>query len=179
MATLPSKIDMRNEMPLPLDQKTLGSCASNAASNSLRYLLRKEKRYDFQPSRLFIYYNTRVKIENFPANEDTGVCIRDVCKALKTYYACNEVVWPYILKKFSEEPSIQAYTNAKLHLTIRYSFVPQDLLSIKNTLYSGLPIMIGIQVFESIESDQTMQTGIIPFPDLQNELYLGGHKFCV
>ena len=46
-------------MPPVIDQGALGSCTSNAASNCVRF---NEQGVVFQPSRLFIYYNARVKL---------------------------------------------------------------------------------------------------------------------
>ena len=63
-------------VPPILDQCTLGSCGPTQISNCLRFCLRKLKaKQDFQPSRLFIYYFTRL-LEGSPLNEDTGISIR-------------------------------------------------------------------------------------------------------
>jgi C1A family cysteine protease len=178
-AVLPPKTDLRGKMPPVLSQGQIGSCVSNAASNSLRYLLVKNKRYVFQPSRLYIYWNTRVLIEGSPADQDTGVSIRGVCKSLAKYSACNEFMWPYDVKKYTIKPPIQAYTNATLHSVVKYLSVQQDLFYIKQALVSGYPVMFGIQVYESFESDYTMQTGIITYPNVGSEQCFGGHKICV
>lgn len=176
-AQLPVKVDLRPEMPPVLNQSTLGSCALNATSNALRHLLKKEGKGDWQPSRLYLYWNTRVNIEHSPADEDTGVCIRDVCKALSKYHACREIYWPYIVSKFSEAPPLEAYKNADLHKGIKYAYVPQTIVDMKQTLAAGHPIMIGIQVYESLETQQVMATGVVPMPDVNTEKCLGGH--CV
>lgn len=172
---LPSKVDLRSEMPPVLDQSTLGSCASNAASNCLRHLLKKENQPEFQPSRLYLYWNTRVNIEKSPANEDTGVCIRDICKAIQKYHACDENLWAYDISKFSIPPPLKAYKDANLHKEIKYAFVPQNLNAIKRTLANGFPIMIGIQIYDSFESEEVAKTGKVPMPDINNENCVGGH----
>lgn len=173
---LPSKFDLRDKMPPVLDQGNLGSCALNATSNILRYLLKKEKLQEWQPSRLYMYWNTRVNIEKTAPSEDSGVCIRDVCKALNKYHACHEdPTWPYDVNKFNMAPPLIAYQDAHLHASIKYESVPQDLLAIKHALFEGNPIIIGIQVYESFEKNTSINTGIIPFPDIVNEKCLGGH----
>ena len=56
--------------PKALNQLNLGACASHSAANCYFYLLGKEHAEQFHPSRLALYYNTRVLIENLPAKED-------------------------------------------------------------------------------------------------------------
>ena len=60
---LPISLDFRvtntKFVPSVLDQGSLGSCTANACSNALRFLLRKEKLKDWQPSRLYIYWYSR------------------------------------------------------------------------------------------------------------------------
>jgi C1A family cysteine protease len=178
-AILPPKIDLRGKMPPVLSQGQIGSCVSNAASNSLRYLLTKEKRYIFQPSRLFIYWNTRVLIEGNPADQDTGISIRGVCKSLSKYSACTETIWPYDVTKYTINPPLQTYTNASLHSVVKYLSLQQDLFYIKQALVSGFPVMFGIQVYESFESDYTLQTGIITYPNVGTEQCFGGHAMLI
>jgi C1A family cysteine protease len=176
---VPIRVDLREEMPPVLDQKNCGSCASNATSNALRHLLKKEKLPEFQPSRLYLYWNTRVNIEHSPPKEDTGVCIRDVCKAIQKYHACDENIWPYDTSKFSIPPPLNAYRNANLHKEIKYAYVPQDLNIIKKTIASGYPIVIGIQIYDSFETEEVIKTGIVPMPNVENETCLGGHAILL
>ena len=54
---LPANVDLRKKgyCPAALDQGQLGSCASNAMSNNLFFLLGKQGLTRFQPSRLALY----------------------------------------------------------------------------------------------------------------------------
>jgi hypothetical protein len=140
----------------------------------MRHLLKKESKPEFQPSRLYLYWNTRVNIEKSPPGEDTGVCIRDICKSLSKYHACDEKIWPYIIEKFSEAPPLEAYKNANTHGKITYASVPQNLQKLKQVLANKLPIIIGIQVFESFESEEVAKSGVVPMPG-SKEKCLGGH----
>ena len=176
---LPAHIDLSEEMPPVLDQGQLGSCASQATSNTLRHMLKMEKVHEFQPSRLYLYWNTRVNIEHSPGDQDTGVCIRDVCKALSKYHACNETVWPYIISKFSVAPPLGTYQNASLHKQVKYGFVPQTLNDIKTCLVNHHPVLIGIQVYDSLETQAVMDSGVIPMPDTQVEQCQGGHALIL
>lgn len=179
LTALPVVVDLRKEMPPVLDQKSLGSCASNATSVILRHLLHQEKQPEFNPSRLYLYYNTRVNIEGVSPKEDSGVYLRDVCKALQKYHVCDENCWPYDIAKFSMAPPLKAYRQANLHKQLQYQAVPQDLQTLKTTLANHLPILIGVSVYESFESEEAMKTGIIPLPDKTAEKFLGGHALAL
>ncbi len=176
---LPISFSLRDEMPPVLNQMTLGACALHATSNILRHLLKLEKLPEFQPSRLYLYYNTRVLISHDSATEDTGCILRDVCKAVKRYHACDEQFWPYDIPKFSKAPSLAAYKNANLHNQVKYARVPQILDTIKQILFNKTPILIGVAVFDSFESEQSIKTGDIPMPDLKKEKMLGGHAIVL
>ena len=56
VAAFPSKLDLRDTgfMPPVYDQGALGSCVGNAIASNVEFLLKKEKKVDFTPSRLFI-----------------------------------------------------------------------------------------------------------------------------
>ena len=110
-ANTPHKVDLRQGigMPISLDQGQLGSCGSNATSNALRRMMRMAKMNECQPSRLYLYWNARVNVEQQPANEDSGTNIRDICTGLSKYNACDELVWPYVESEFSQEPPPDAY----------------------------------------------------------------------
>jgi len=176
---LPPIVDLRSEMPPILNQGDLGSCSANATSNILRHLLRKESKPEFQPSRLYLYYNTRVNIEHVSAGNDSGACLRDVCIAVQNYHACDETTWPYDISKFSTAPSLESYKNADLHSKIQFCAVNQDINTIKKTLADRLPILIGIRVYASLESAASITTGHIPMPDVTKEQNLGGHALVL
>lgn len=176
---LPEKYDLRIAYPnivLPvLDQLQLGSCAANQVSNAMRFCLAKEKVQIFQPSRLFIYYFGRL-FEGSSVTEDTGMSISGVCGAMSKYGACSENNWGYDITKFTLQPPRNAIIAAHSH-TPKYQFlqVPQDLVSIKTALVSGFPVIIGLQLYTSFESDEVAKTGVVPMPDTTKETLLGGH----
>src|SRR5471030_1020217 len=74
LAKLPASADLRAGLPAPYDQGQLGSCTANALSGAFQYLLKSEKKRNFMPSRLFIYYNERV-LEGH-AGQDSGGMLR-------------------------------------------------------------------------------------------------------
>lgn len=177
---LPPTYDLRSTgfVPPILDQGSLGSCGPNQISNSLRFCLRKLKSpIDFQPSRLFIYYFSRL-VDNSPLNEDTGISIRGGLKAVQKYGACSENNWGYNISRFRDKPSNEAIKAAENHIPgFKYIRVPQNLMNLKQALFGGFPIICGIQLYSSFESPRVRQTGIVPIPNPKTEALLGGH--CV
>lgn len=180
VSNLPKQYDLRSTgfVPPILDQGSLGSCGPNQISNALRFCLKKLKApADFQPSRLFIYYFARLT-DGSPLNEDTGISIRGGLKAVQKYGACSENNWGYNIPKFKEKPSDVAIQAAQNHMQgFKYISVPQNLMNIKQALFGGFPILCGIQLYSSFESDRVKSTGIAPLPNPQKEALLGGH--CV
>lgn len=176
--TLPLKVDLRTTgfFPKTLDQQDIGSCTSNATSNALRFCLLKQKGKvkDYQPSRLFIYYFSRL-VAGTP-NEDSGCSITDVMSAVKQYGVCDEQKWPYNTQKFKIRPPETCCIPAKTHTaSFQYYSVNQNINFLKTALASGFPVLCGVMVYESFESETSIKTGCISMPDTKHETLLGGH----
>jgi len=177
---LPSSFDLRDSgiFPSILDQGQLGCCAGNEVSNALRFCLRKENGIDMQPSRLYIYYFGRM-LDGSPLDQDTGMTISSAFHAVKHYGACKEPLWPYDISKFSQAPPKVALSAAHQHVkNFDALSVPQDLVSIKQALLAGFPVVLGLQIYESFESDATMASGDVPMPG-SDEKCLGGHALSL
>jgi C1A family cysteine protease len=173
-SSLPDKYSLRKDMPPVLDQGRLGSCVSNATANALEYCLKKEHEIEFAPSRLYMYYYTRLIEGN--VGEDTGCIIRDAMKELRTYGGCHESIWPYDISQFTKRPSNKCTREGRSHLEgFKYLAVRQTLNGIKEAISKGFPIIFGVDVYDSFESDDAMETGNIPMPNPSREQLLGGH----
>lgn len=173
LAALPASADLRPQCPKEVyDQGQLGSCTANAIAGALEFDQIKQGLRSFTPSRLFIYYNERV-IEH-TVNTDSGAQIRDGIKSVGSIGAPPETDWPYDVSKFSEEPPQPAYKDAPLGKALQYQRVPQVLNQMKGCLASGYPFVYGFTVYESFESDQVAQTGVVPMPATAEKV-LGGH----
>ena len=159
-------------IPPALDQQALGSCAINATSNNLRML-----GLTYNPSRLMLYYNTRVGVELGNPNDDSGVNLRDVFKAINTYYVAPENLWQYFTNNFSVLPPCSAYAGGK-PFPVKYYAVNQSLDSIKSTLLTH-PILAGIEVFDSFMTPTVASTGSVPLPNPISERFLGGHCILI
>lgn len=174
LAALPTSVDLRPQCPKEVyDQGQLGSCTANAIAGALEFEQIKQALRTFTPSRLFIYYNERV-IEH-TVNTDSGAQIRDGIKSVGSIGAPPETDWPYDISRFTEKPpQVPAYKDAPLGKAIQYQRVPQVLNQMKGCLASGYPFVYGFTVYESFESAQVAQNGVVPMP-AAGEKVLGGH----
>jgi C1A family cysteine protease len=173
ITTLPPSVDLRPGCPPVYDQGQLGSCTANAIAAAIQFeQMRQKEPKPFAPSRLFIYYNERVMERS--VGQDAGAQIRDGMKSVNHVGACPETDWPYVITKFAQKPSTRAFKDAPLGKALSYQRVVQTLDQMKGCLASGLPIVLGISVYESFESQQVAKSGIVPMP-ANSEKLLGGH----
>ncbi len=171
--TLPARVDLRPDCPPVYDQGELGSCTANAIAAAIEFDRMKEHRTpDFIPSRLFIYYNERAMEGTI--NADSGAQIRDGIKSVGAQGVCPETEWPYNIANFQEKPPDKCYQDALLCKAILYRRVLQDLNQMKGCLASGYPFVCGIAVYESFESQEVAQSGVVPMPAASEHL-VGGH----
>lgn len=172
---LPPIFDLRPVLPQVYDQGDIGSCTCNATAAAYEYQNDRQQEGDFMPSRLFLYANVRL-LEGTPLAEDSGAQIRDVFKCLNIQGVCAETIWPYL--DFTAIPSAEAYQEALLHEAIKYESISQDINDLKMAIMIG-PVVIGISVYDSFESDEVASSGIIPIPNTGSENLLGGHAVCL
>lgn len=167
---LPKEVDLRPEMGPVYNQGALGSCTAQAIAGAYRHCLRDQKAVEFDPSRLFIYFEERV-LEGTVA-EDSGAMIRDGFKVLAKKGVCPEPEWPYDIRRFTTMPSEACYQHALDHQAIEYARVSQDPISIRSMLAGGLPIVFGFQVYKGF--GEVGKDGIVLMPS-RGQTSLGGH----
>jgi len=168
---LPAAVDLRPTCSPVEDQKALGSCTANALVGALEFLERKDGVSFTNLSRLFVYYNERV-IER-SVSSDSGAQLRDGIKTLAKQGVCSEKKWPYTIARFKNKPTQTCYTEASMHKITSYQRV-QTLDDMRACLAAGFPFVFGFTVYESFESNQVAQTGVVPMPS-PSEGVLGGH----
>jgi C1A family cysteine protease len=170
------RCDLRSNCPEIYNQGELGSCTANAIGCAIQYDEIKQKLESNIPSRLFIYYNERDIEGNI--HSDTGASIRDGIKSINNIGYCNENQWPYIIEKFDTKPDEKCYEYASQHKSLSYKRVSQNEKTIKTALNLSFPVVFGISVYESFETEDVSKTGIVPMPD-DNEKLLGGHAIVL
>lgn len=172
----PPVVDLSGKFSPVFDQGDLGSCTGNAWAGALEYEMNIQGEKVVSVSRLFIYFNERVLDRD--TAEDAGAEISDGIKTLVQYGACSEALWPYDPSQFATKPSDEAYADGLNHKALQYAAVQQTENAVTHALAAGHPVVIGISVYESFESDEVAQSGDVPMPGI-NEQCEGGHAVCI
>lgn len=130
-------------------------------------------------SRLFIYYNGRVKENNNSENTDSGCSMACAIEALEESGVCLESIWPYDISNVNTRPSDEAYQAAKPHKITQALQVNIDLNEMKSCLAQGFPFAFGLKLYTSF--DKAANTGIVPMPNDSdvNRQSDGSYVFCL
>jgi C1A family cysteine protease len=170
---LPKSVDIRSKCPPVYDQGDLGSCTANAGCTCRAMLLQDQQ---IHLSRMFLYYTERA-LEG-SVSKDEGASLRDACKSIHKIGVCEEKYMPYNPEKFKMRPSRHAIFNANKYKIIAYKSL-SSLDEIKqNIAFRQQPVLLGMDVYESFESEVVSKTGIMPMPR-KNEKKMGGHAVLV
>ena len=165
------------------DQGSLESCTANAVCAAYKLDLKKQPGYTrFNPSRLFLYYNSRL-IEGKLNKKDTGVSIRDSLKAFNKFGVCEESKWPYLPDWLNEKPTWQCYNAAQgnsivyerllPHHDVRGSSNEIDIHCLKACILEDCPFVFGFNVYENFGDDSMRRNGwVMPHPA---GTWKGGH----
>ena len=163
----------------PYNKGNLGSCTSHGICACYRILHNQASNADFNPSRLFLYYRERA-IEHALNRE--GAVITDGLTCLEDKGTCSEIFWPYVESQENVRPPTLCYGNAWHHKILSWGFVannPDVASGVKQILLENKPVIFGMQVYSSFESDAVASNGIVPMPDVNSENLLGGHCLCI
>lgn len=175
------EVDPRNEYMTPVyNQLQLGSCTANAVAAAIDADRIVAGENPIHPSRLWIYALERA-YEGSPLDQDTGAFGRDGFRAARRLGVVPEQIWPYSDEQidWSKDPRSSQFWLQRSKIERPYKRVPRDLTSIKRVLSNKQTIAIGFTVFESFESTEVAQTGIMPHPDATKEKILGGHEVLI
>lgn len=156
---LPDFIDLESDpaMPAVWDQGQLGSCTAHGTLAAFAWASNKGGSNDPMLSRLQIYYNTRA-LEG-TTDQDSGGQIRDAIKA-STQGVAPETDWPYDIAKFATKPSAKAVKAAKQNVDLQYLRVDASNQGITSCLADGFPVVVGLTLFPSFESDEAIKSGV-------------------
>lgn len=165
-------VDLRQWASPVEDQLHLGSCVGQAIVGAFELMVNKSTPERFVDlSRLFVYYNARL-LDNW-VNEDVGAYVRDGIKAVNKYGVCSETVWPYIVEKFADAPSIESYMDAKNRLIKKYYRISKLDDTVK-AIDLEYPVVISMHVFNSFYDLELPGRAVLSMP-LQWEELIGGH----
>jgi len=170
-------------LPPIWDQLALGACTSFGWAFLVMFDLLNKKFQEipasgYSPSQLFIYWFERVL--RGTTGQDSGAEIRDGAKAINQHGCCSSALWPYNVNTFTTPPSPNMLSNALNYVSVQYKSLDNtNKQQIVDALQRGFPVVFGTSVYESFESQEVASSGIVPYPDVNNEKYLGGHCMAI
>jgi C1A family cysteine protease len=151
------------------DQKSVASCTANALCAAYGLDLIKQSQqlsggyYYFNPSRLFLYYNTREREHS--VKYDSGASIRQTVKAMNCRGVCKESDWPYVVDKWKVKPDPSCYVAAEGNTLCKYERLDQDIDHMRACLKRDqCPFVFGFKVYRSFHSDSNRRHGNMPMP---------------
>lgn len=156
------------------DQGDEGSCTGHAYSSHREFLARKYQAAGPILSPQFLYCQELIAEGSFP--QDAGANSRTGCVILNQYGCCEEGIEPYVDGSLTKPTQDQIF-NAKKWIGGAYHRIGH-LADVLSCLNSGYCCTAGFVVYESFESDQVANTGIMPMPK-PNEAVLGGHETLI
>lgn len=169
---LKSYVDLRPYASAIEDQLHLGSCVGQAVVGAYELMTRKLCIDDFTDlSRLFVYYNARA-LDN-SIEEDVGSYTRDGIKAINKWGVCDERIWPYIIDKFADAPSIAAYEDAEKRIISQY-YRLVTLDDILHALSAGYPVVTSMNVYNSFYDLENPGEILLKMPK-ETDNIIGGH----
>lgn len=173
---LPASVDNRVNCPHVRDQGAVGACTGFAGTEALAYDRNRQQLSAYLYSPLYLYYWTRQgELKFWQHDGDNGAAIRDTIKTAINKGVCSEELWSYIPGNVLVHPPTACDDQAVTHKALIYERVPQEINHIKSVFVSGYPLVFGITVYSSFESDVVAKSGVVPMPDVENEQALGGH----
>jgi C1A family cysteine protease len=184
------EVDPRSELPPVDNQWALGSCTANATQSAFRYDAMLDGKDPGELARLWIYWQER-SLEGTLSNGDCGAQGHDAFKVASTIGIPPETTWPYEWPGMDQdkaapdsvfnphEPPKAATSHDSFYkLTKTVTTPPHAELAFKQVLSNRQTISFGFTVYESFESPEVAQSGVVPMPG-QDEKQIGGHEVLI
>jgi len=170
----------------PYDQGQLGSCTANALAFCFAYSAYKQDNvnytHTFMPSRLDIYYHERLHMGKEYVKSDSGANISDAEWILQDIGVLPESDWTYydsaVARSFYTPPPTDTGTRTTASSVQMYA-IDQTETAIKTALAHGYPVLFGMTIYDSFESDAVQQSGVVPMPNTTSEKNMGGHAVAI
>lgn len=173
---LPDYIDLRNYCTPVKNQKYIGSCGPHAigASWEIQKNIIENQMGPTSPwdiSELYIYYNARDIMGTI--GQDSGVTLRELCKAVRDNGCSLELLWPYLPDKYNDKPGTMAYFLKNI-TNIEWFYRVVTIEDVHLALSKKIPIVIGMVIFENFYS---AEKGKI-YSEISGR-QLGGHAMTI
>ncbi len=144
-------LDLRKWCSPVEDQSRAGSCTANAVVGALEFLQIRNGLPYVDLSRLFVYYNARMMVQE--TGKDEGSYIRLAFQTLTTLGTCTEKTWPYDLNNLFIRPTWMSYKEAypnkiNSYYRIEAESGPELVNAIKRALRAQHPVVFGMVIDE-------------------------------
>ena len=140
-------IDISNGFTEIKNQGAQGACMSFSMVSVFEYFLKKNHAKFPDLSEQFLYYNARKRTgrEQFDEGSTSVASIQ----TLTEDGICSEEAWKYDVNAFAEQPSAEAYAEAKHRRVKRAVMVEKKIETLKSALDDGLPVVFAVDLFPS------------------------------
>lgn len=169
LLTLPRRVMLADtpNMPPVWDQLQLGSCTAHGVLAAFLFTAAKLGLDVPMLSRLMLYYNSRA-LEG-STDQDVGARVRDAIKATLLGIA-PEGEWPYDIARFAVRPPATVVKDGQSYEALQYERVTHTLSHYRVSLADGWPVVDGMPVYESMETQAVASSGHVPMPSLDEQL---------
>lgn len=138
------------------------------------YLLKRHQSQDIDVSRLFLYYNARVRSNPGQPVVDRGCSIYKAVQSLQIDGTCLEKDWPFYEAYVNNPPHRHLYQAAKSNVITEAVALDVDLDQMRTCLAQGYPFVFGLKLFRSFSLSR-VNDGFVSTPQL-GEPPLGQHN---
>lgn len=162
------------------NQGSQGSCTGHGSTSLGERLYRRWKGATPIFSPAYTYYAER-QLEGTLADGDCGanvvssVIVADPNAAGGSGW-CPLAYMPYDDTVCNLAPNPTQIAAAKEFPGGAYHSIGNNIANIKSCILSDYSFVIGLSVFESFEDDSTAASGLIPYPNVEQEQLVGGHE---
>ena len=170
-----TKIDLKYNLPLILNQGKLKTCAAVAVASLYDEFFYKKIGTQACFSPMYLYY---LQSRKYKFKEDDGLYIIDCLESLKTYGICEHEMYPIQHKFPILVPSDKASKNASESLKVNKILCIEKLGQIHQSLIDGYSVVIGSMLYDGFYDILTYKYGKMQLPK-DNEKKIGAHAFLV
>lgn len=146
----PRAVDLREYFPPVYDQLGLNASPVHACVGLVEYFERRSAGRSLVPSKLFLYKVAR-RLRGLRG--DTGIDLRTVLKAMKSFGMPPERFWPYDPERFDEDPDGFLYSFVDDHRSMTYVRLDageaaggETLDVVRSFLAAGFPVVFGFSM---------------------------------
>jgi C1A family cysteine protease len=174
---LPPSMDLTALFAGIRNQGAEGSCTgmSTAACREILWGSKHGSILNTRLSPAYLYARTRIAEGSFPA--DRGASMADEFAVLQAFGVCPEKDMPYDEDPTEMPGNVADVAAVAFRCGTPCSVDMTDPTKAKTVLAAGMPIGIGVPVYDSFE--HVGPDGVLPIPDPTIEALLGGHGLCL